>query len=852
MRIWLIPCFSVFFFSTSPAQISSRDSLTTRSDTSIVDTAKTPKDTTASSGVDTVVIYSCADSVVYEISTKTMSMYSSSDVKYRQMQLKAERIDVDWGTSRLTSFGIPDTSRAARHGSADSARSSDTTTAHKKKFKGLPIMRDGSEEYHGFRLGYNFKTKRGIIDVGETEIEKGYYHGEEIKKVDKDVLFVSDGRYTTCDADDPHFYFYSPEMKVTFQDLVIAEPVYLYIADVPVFALPFAVFPNKGGRRSGIIAPAYGDDPSRGKYLRHLGYYLALSNYMDWDFRSDLYTKGGYSVYSDYRYALRYNFTGSVSGEYKSLHTGEPSDPSRTETESYRLNLTHNQEIDPTTRLNVDFTLASNNSYINTIDLQQAFDQSIISNATISKSWEGTPNSMSVNISRRQNLVDGSISEVLPSLSFNHSQSYPFRRSKSPSDESSKLAWYEMIGVGYNINATNNQAKIDHKIDGIRVDTTFQTVDAFERDRSQSVSQNFSVSIAPKLGYFTIAPSLSYSDQRSFATNTLPQRSWRDSTLVDTTEVSTTRAGYLSSGISAGTKFYGIVQPNMFGVAAIRHTVTPSLSFTYQKQIVGDNFSPRQMYASLGVGNVFEMKMNPSDSGTAAKRIQLLNLGLGISYNFTADSLKFSELGTNFRTGIGSLLDIGGGANFNLYQRVETAPGQYTDINKFLFSEEHRLARLTNFNVSLSTSWSGEKSKSNKHQSFADTLAGNRPQSGTYGLYQEEEPDFSIPWKLSLSWDFGQTMVLPSPTHSSNMHGHLEFNLTENWKFVLDGAYDVLNKKVLTPDIKISRDLHCWLMDFEWVPIGTYRHFQFEIKVAAPQLRDIKVTKSGSGDRGIY
>ncbi len=781
-----------------------------------------------------------------------MSMYANSDVKYRQMQLKAERIDVDWTTSRLNSFGIPDTSRAPRHGSSDSTRTSDTTTVHKKKFKGLPIMKDGSEEYHGFRLGYNFKTKRGIIDVGETEIEKGYYHGEEIKKVDKNILFVSDGRYTTCDADDPHFYFYSPEMKVTFQDLVIAEPVYLYIADVPVFALPFAVFPNKAGRRSGIIAPAYGDDPSRGKYLRHLGYYLALSDYMDWDFRSDLYTKGGYSVYSDYRYGLRYFFNGSISGEYKDLHTGESSDPTRTESQSYRLNMTHNQDIDPTTRLNVNFTFASNNSYINTIDLQQALDQSLISNATLSKSWEGTPNSMSVNISRSQNLVDGSISEVLPSLNFNHSQSYPFRRSNSSSGETSNLAWYELIGVGYNINASDNLAKIDHKIGGIKIDTTIQTVDAFEHDRSQSVSQNLSVSIAPKVGYFTIAPSLSYSDQRSFARNTLPYQYYDSTHVADTTEVTATRAGYLSSGVSASTRFYGIVQPNMLGVAAIRHTVTPNLSFVYQKQIIGENFSPPEMTANMSVGNVFEMKMSSADSAKEAKRIQLLNLGLGLSYNFMADSIKFSEVGANFRTGIGSLLDVGGGASFNLYQRVETAPGEYADINKFLFSEEHRLARLTNFNVSLSTAWSGEKSKSNKHQSLVDTSAGNSSKSGTYGLYQEEVPDFSIPWKLSLSWDFGQTMVLPTPTHSSNLHGHLEFNLTENWKFNLDGAYDVLNRQLLTPDIKISRDLHCWLMNFEWVPIGTYRHFQLEIKVSAPQLQDLKVTKSGSGDRGIY
>ena len=83
------------------------------------------------------------------------------------------------------------------------------------------------------------------------------------------------------------------------------------------------------------------------------------------------------------------------------------------------------------------------------------------------------------------------------------------------------------------------------------------------------------------------------------------------------------------------------------------------------------------------------------------------------------------------------------------------------------------------------------------------------------------------------------------------MRGGLEFNLTENWKFSMNGGYDLTNKEIVVPNINISRDLHCWLMNFSWVPTGTYRSYQFEIRVKASQLRDIKVTKQGS-DRGIY
>ncbi len=838
MRLWI---FSFLLFA--PATLLSQgltrsDTLNPRADTSRVDSVFTGKDSVKSAAdVDTVVNYSCTDSILYSFSTKVMSLYSKGEIKQKAMELRAERIDVNWNTSVMTAHGIPDTS--------------DTT---KKKITGAPVMKDGGEEYRGHELSYNFQTKKGKINVADTELDQGYYHGEDIKKVDQDVLFVADGRYTTCNKSDPDFYFYSPKMKVTMQDNVIAEPVYLVIDEVPVFWFPFAVLPNKGGRRSGIIAPAYGDDGLRGKFLSHLGYYFALSDYMDLRFRTDLYSKGGWAAYSDYRYALRYVFNGSVSAEYKRLHSGEQLDPARTEDESYRLGLLHQQVIDPTTHLDVNFTFASQNSYRNTIDLNQALEQSIISNATLAKSWEGTPNSISFNIARRQNLVDGSIDETLPGINFNHSQSYPFRRSKSSGGEE-HLAWYEMVGLSYSAQIANSLAKTSRNIDSIRTtvnnNDTIYTVHDFERDHTQLLNQNIGVSIAPKFGNFTISPSATYSDQRSYITKDIPQRNSSDSSLGRSNVHSWQRAGFFSTGVSTSTKFYGIFQPGVFGIAAFRHTVSPNLSFTYSKQIIGENLPPKSMTLALNVSNIFEMKTIPAEEGKEGTKIQLLNLDGGIGYNFAADSLNFSPLSVSYRTAIGNSLNISGGADFDLYKLNQVSPGVYERINKFLINEEGRLARLTNFNVSFSTSLSGEKKKGSEPKPQLDTAAANRQRSGYFGVNNEEEPDFSIPWSLGLSFDFSENKVPPFRTRSSNLRGRLEFNLTENWKFNASGGYDLINKEVVVPDIHITRDLHCWVMDFSWTPTGFYRHYQLEIRLKAPQLRDLKVTKQGS-DRGIY
>jgi lipopolysaccharide assembly outer membrane protein LptD (OstA) len=715
-------------------------------------------------------------------------------------------------------------------------------------------MKDGGEEYHGTSLSYNFKSQKGRINIANTRMDQGYYHGEEIKKVDSDVLFVENGRYTTCEDDDPHYYFQSPKMKVIVRDQIIAEPAYLYIEDVPVFWLPFGVFPGHGGRRSGIITPAIVEDPTHGRLLHHLGYYWAISDYMDMNARTDLYTKGSWAIMSDYRYALRYYFSGGFSGEYRKMITGESSDPNHTVDESYQFKVLHNQEIDPTMHANVNFTFASNNSYINTIERDQALNQDITSNATLSKFWEGTPNSISLNLSRNQNLQTGNISEVLPQFGFNHAQSYPFRSGKST--DASNLSWYEEIGMTYSANLANARSKTTESIMGIHstiggVDTVLSQ-DAYGRTTTQSIAQSLVFTIAPRVGNFSVVPQLSYQDSRSFSQSTKPSLSTDSSGIVYGDADAASRTGTLSTGVGISTRLYGLMNPGFFGIAAFRHTLTPSLSFTYNKQIVGDNFAPKQMLAALSVGNIFEMKTEQANPDKEPDKIQLLNLNAGVSYNFSADSLRFSPIALGYRTAFGKALSVDGTADFDLYKLEQTGYETYTRVNKFLLNEEGRLARLTSFSIALSTQLVGAKStRKPTGGEVVDTTARRQSITNYQGFYKDEEPDFSIPWSISLAYDYSETRVPPFPVRSSSVKGNLDFNLTENWKFSVSGGYDLINQELGYPQIVVSRDLHCWVMDFTWVPVGQYRHYAFEIRVKAPQLRDIKVTKHGSSS-GIY
>ncbi len=224
-----------------------------------------------------------------------------------------------------------------------------------------------------------------------------------------------------------------------------------------------------------------------------------------------------------------------------------------------------------------------------------------------------------------------------------------------------------------------------------------------------------------------------------------------------------------------------------------------------------------------------------------------MNLGASMSYNFAADQFKLSDLALSYRTDIGQYLGISGSNNYRFY---DYDPELNERVNKLLISEGKGIAELTNFNISLSTSLHGDKQKREYDTHPADSTNNIANQSAAFrqngyrGIYDEEPPDFSIPWNLGLNFTFAQNQENPNAkTRSANLNANLGFNLTENWKFSATGSYDIINRQVAAPRITIDRDLHCWTMDFSWVPAGALAGYRFELKVKAPQLQDIKLTK---------
>lgn len=817
--------------------------------------------------VDAVVYSSASDSLIFEIPKKKMYLYGSGALKYKTTELKSGQIFVDYKTNQLDAFGIKDT--------ADTA---------KVKLKEAPRLIEGVDTYEGEFIKYNFKTQRGYISLAKNKNKGQNYTGEDVNKVDKNTYFIKHGAFTTCESDTPHTYFGASEMKVIQKDKIIARWIFMYIGGVPFpIPLPFAVFPNETGRRSGLIIPTYGQSVDRGQYFRNFGYFLALNDYMDLSLTGDYYLKGGWGASSRFRYVERYNFTGSMNAGYSKVIIGEQDDPDKKIQSDWNLSWNHNQQINPTMRFDVNLRFLSSNYITNNIyNIDDRLRQDITSNATFSKVWDESGASMSINYSRTQNISTGDLNESLPNISFSKSFTYPFKRENVESVRDQK--WYELIGYSYSGQFSNNRRTTRGNLD---IHGGFQ--------------HNISLSASPKISYFNISPSVNYTEKwynkRLKIENRIEQtvdpltgaamsKSKIDTSLVN--ELNFVRTFNLN--VSASTKLYGIYNPNLFGVESFRHTLMPSVSYIYTpnfadvkwgyydsyteldgkavqydkfgREIFGGASSGQSQALNFSLGNVFEMKMakTPNDSTREQKKIQLLNLNASLGYNFVADSLKLSDLNLSYRTQIGDLLNFSGSSSYTFYDQVRVVQNGYESfpkVNQFLSTNGKGFLRMTNFGFSISTALSGDKIKSAEEpvqQQKGKTDPDNPFNKKDYSaLYDDaQSPDLSIPWNLSLSYNYNLSKPTADQSISySNISADLGFSLTKNWKFTVRGSYDFDRKEISAPQITVYRDLHCWEMNFTWNPRGSYRGFHFEIRMKAPELQDIKVTKSGGLYSGI-
>ena len=783
--------------------------------------------------------YFAVDSSIIFLTEKKVFLYHEAQVNYEDIELKAEHIIINWEDNTVFAVGLPDSSGT---------------------IIGNPIFTEGGKTYNCESILYNFTSKKGKIKGMRTQDGEGYIHGDELKKSEDNTMFIENSKYTTCSADEPHFYIGAKKLKVVPGNKIISGPANLVIADIPTpLVVPFGLFPVQNKQSSGFIMPTYGYSPVRGYNFRNGGWYFVVNDRVDLALRGDIFTLGSWKLKTQSVYKKRYAYSGNLSLSYSKNLLGEEGLSDFEDRRDFYIKWSHKQDnkAHPYRRFNANINAGS--STFNQFNANQNNDylkNTLSSTVSYSYSWPTKPFNFSANLRHSQNTQTNTVSLTLPELNFSVNPSNPFKRKLS----SGKQKWYEKIRMSYTANAKNQIETADSTL------FTEETLDKLK----YGVEHHIPISTSFKLfNYFNVKPSANYTERWYF--NRI-ERSYNEQTLaIDTDTLQGMRAVRdFTTSVGLNTKIYGLYQFNSKKIKALRHVFTPSLSFSYRPDFSEDKFgyydwsivdstgnqndlysyfkegiyktAPRGKFGNINLTleNNLELKIRArNDSVVEYKKIALFrSLQVNGNYNLAVDSFNLSNLSFSGRTELIPKMNIKFNGSLNPYQMDD----QGSRIEEFVWENKSSLGRLTNFNFTLN--WNLKSSEESKKREKPENTSEQE-----WNMIQDnpgDYVDFNIPWNVGLDYSYAYSKPSLEETIRQTFNVNGNVRLTEKWKIGFRSGYDFDTKKISYSSFDVYRDLHCWEMRFNWVPFGFRQSFNLSINVKSSVLQDLKLNKRKS------
>lgn len=833
------------------------DSIKVLSDTSAIDTIGKESDFVLESKVE----YKSFDSIHMDLRNQKAYLYGNAEIYYQNIGLKAAYIELDFSKNLVYAEGRNDSTG---------------------KLAGKPEFKEGDQSFKSKTIKYNFDSKKGLIHKVITEEGEGYLHGDVVKKSNDGSSCINYGSYTTCSHDHPHYEINFFKAKVIPNDKIITGPAYLSIADIPTpLIIPFGFFPNKKGQANGILIPTYGESQNRGFFLENGGYYWGINDYVDLALRGDIYSRGSWGVKANSNYTVRYKFSGDINLSYAENILGEKGQKDYQKNTDFFVRWSHRQS--PKARPNSQFSAnvnagSSKYNQFNPTSTNDRLSNTFTSNVSYSTMIAGKYN-FSTNFRHSQNTITKQVDLSLPELTFSVNRFYPFRK-KSKVGE---LKWYDNISMNYVINARNDL----NTYDSLVFKSSFS-------DYKNGIKHSIPISSSVKvLKYANWTNSFTYTE-RWYSSSI--RKSWDNGAMYTDTDTiygflrTDTLNGFnaardFSVSSSLNTRLYGMLQFKRGPVKALRHVISPNLSFSYRPdfgeykwgyykyyqnnktaEVVQYSIYDRYIYQgpqsgkygamNFSISNNLEMKVkSKKDTIEGVKKVKLIeNFSVSSSYNMAKDSLKWAPLSVSGYTKLFKNLDIRYGSVWDPYI-INDSTG--ANINKFEWTENKRLLRKNSnqwqlsLNLNLDSKALQKKNKNEvKEIEAVETDEAEVPNEINQAIMnQQSTVDYSNPWSINLAYtmryinvyNFAEDKFKNEFIQTLNFSGDL--SITKNWKIGLRSGYDFKNKGISYTSVDIFRDLHCWEMHMNWIPIGAWKSYNLTIKVKATVLQDLKLTK---------
>ncbi|MDR2582746.1 MAG: hypothetical protein LBC75_04625 [Fibromonadaceae bacterium] len=719
---------------------------------------------------------------------------------------------------------------------------------------GNPVFKEASQpSLASYKMKYNLSTKVGEIIYGTSYMDNQQFNGTVIRAItiqSQDTLkeqrfLIERGDFSTCtNPEHQHYSFFSRRMVLKPKETVTARPVVLNMGEVPVMILPLMISPLKGGRRSGILTPKIGGDQSQGFFMSNLGYYYAPNDYWDAQLYADV-MEGSAADFSQsslntkIRYTKRYSLDGSVDA------TGYLNDG--TIWRDYDIHFSHSQKITP----DGSKTLNGDGSFVSRQDLrrQKGIDEKTVldqqANAEMTY-YQKIGDNKNITIKERQeyNLQTGLLTRQNPDIQFRTSGPL---FSPDVSGESINPPFWEKINYSYSARFNNYMSRAPDTVYYNPLDTAS---DYYTKDTTAyfaGISDEFSLSyIGILFDVLSITPSLRFWHNWTANEYISP----KDSNSINRKKgrfafhPSRDEYGqqYLRGNalISANTKLYGIWLPEIGRFSGVRHTLSPTVDFTYAPELdtnyvfyphplLGQTaYQKKQQTVGFKLGNDFDIKYLLADADTASdktdrddlsKNLRILTTSHSTSYNFADSSKQWSPIISSFGIQVWENYLFTIYTTHNVYHEFEESP------------DKVRFPQLTAWNYGLSRRFSW----------YGDFNAGLPSKKGKY-----EYKSWNAGVDYTYSFDskrVGKNVFKDTYRHYASFSAGLY--PSRKWSLQYSSQYSFEEGDFTSHSLQFYRELHCWKMDFTWRPTGAAPGWSFAIFIV--DLPDVRLSASNSG-----
>ncbi len=837
--------------------------------------------------LDAEVIYEASDSIKYGVSNGKMYLYGDASINYQDITLSAYTIELDL-----------DSSIAIAYGTLDSLDNEVGLPVYKDG--------SGEYQMRRLKYNFNSKkaiiehiiTEQGegfIVGNRAKKIENSVYCIKNAKYS------------TCDNHDHQHFYLNLTKAKVIPGKKVITGPAYLVIEDVKLpLVIPFAIIPSTQTYSSGFILPSYGEEQNRGFFLRNGGYYWAANDYFDVTLTGDLYSKGSWGTHFSTKYKKKYKLGGNLNLNYIVNLFSEPDLPDYRKTKDFSITWSHRQDTKAnpfqTFSASVNYSTSSYdqnniNSIVNPAIVARNTKRSSIS---YSKRWAGKPINFSANLLHSQNSRDTTIDLTIPDLTFTVNRLYPFKRKNRVGN---KEGWYEKISLSYTGNMKNyvhtkekdlsltpESLSNDWKngvMHAIPIAMNFKVLKHFtlnpsfnykERWYFQSISKDWDEDIQQVVNTDTASGfhrvydySMGVGTSTKIYTFFKPWKKLFGDKIQTIRHVATPSVS-LSYRPDFGDSKYGYYDQFEYYDSKHDEIVKHEYSY-YDGSIYGIPGHGKSGNVGLSLGNTLEMKVKSDKDTTGFKKIKFLeSMNFSSSYNFMADSLNWSRISMTGRTKLlGTSVNFG--AYFNPYGVDTLKNGRPVVINKSSLTTNGKLLRVENLNLSFGFDFNNNTFKKKKSDednttqdeededidpldeamiSEEDRLLDQMQPTAKRNLEVSSDgyAKFEMPWSISINFtsylrldQFNKEKMDYDYKFSANINLSGKLSVTPKWNLTASTGYSFETNSIAYTNIGITRDLHCWGMRLNLVPVGRYKSYFFTISVNSSLLKDFKYEK---------